>query len=72
MLAFLLGYTVSSDDVRTNPDEISAIVDWPTPNNLPESRAFVGLCQYYRRFVLKFSEIAAPLHAVTKKGARFV
>jgi len=42
------------------------------PTNLRESRAFVGLCQYYRRFVPKFSEIAAPLHAVTKKDARFV
>jgi len=31
----------------------------------------VGLCQYYRRFVPNFSAIAAPLHALTKKGAPF-
>ena len=67
-----LGYTVGRDGVRTNPDKISAILDWPTPTNLRESRAFVGLCQYYRRFVPRFSEIAAPLHALTKKGTRFV
>ena len=36
------------------------------------SRGFVGLCQYYRRFVPRFSDIAAPLHALTQKGARFV
>ena len=30
------------------------------------------MCQYYRRFVPRFSDIAAPLHALIQKGARFV
>ena len=66
-----LGFNVSSQGVSTDPAKIAAIRDWPTPKNLRQSRAFVGLCQYYRRFVSGFSEIAAPLHALTKKGARF-
>ena len=67
-----LGYTVSQEGVGTDPDKISAVKDWPTPQNLRQCRAFVGLCQYYRRFVPNFSGIAAPLHALTKKGARFL
>ena len=67
-----LGYTVSREGVGTDPEKVSAIRDWPTPTNLRQSRAFVGLCQYYRRFVPKFSEVAAPLHALTKKGAHFI
>jgi len=66
-----LGYVVSEHGVETDPDKISAIRDWPTPTNLRQSRAFIGLCQYYRKFVPGFSEIAAPLHALTKKGVRF-
>ena len=66
-----LGFTVSSHGVGTDPEKVKAIKNWPTPQNLRQSRAFVGLCQYYRRFVPDFSEIAAPLHALTKKGARF-
>ena len=66
-----LGYTVSQAGVGTDPDKIAAVRDWPVPQNLRQSRAFVGLCQYYRRFVPNFSGIAAPLHALTKKGARF-
>jgi len=67
-----LGYTVSQAGIGTDPDKISAVKDWPTPQNLRQCRAFVGLCQYYRRFVPNFSGNAAPLHALTKKGARFV
>ena len=66
-----LGFTVSHDGVGTDPDKTSAIENWPTPTTVRQSRAFVGLCQYYRRFVPNFSDIAAPLHALTKKGARF-
>lgn len=66
-----LGYTVSQAGVGTDPDKIAAVRDWPVPHNLRQCRAFVGLCQYYRRFVPNFSGVAAPLHALTKKGARF-
>jgi len=67
-----LGYSISQHGVGTDPDKISAVRDWPVPTNLKQSRTFVGFCQYYRRFVPQFSEIAAPLHALNKKGARFV
>ena len=44
---------------------------WPTPRNLTELRSFVGLCSYYRRFISGFANLAAPLHALTRKNARF-
>jgi len=66
-----LGYTVSQRGVGTDPDKISAVRDWPGPNNLRQCRAFVVLCQYYRRFVRDFSTIATPLYNLTKKGVGF-
>jgi len=67
-----LGYNVSGEGVATDPSKIEAVRDWPTPTNLRQCRTFIGLCQYYRRFVPNFSAIAAPLYALTKKGAQFV
>ena len=66
-----LGFTVSQEGVGTDAEKVAALRRWPTPQNLRQSRAFIGLCQYYRHFVPDFSEIAAPLHALTKKGTRF-
>ena len=70
-IAFL-GYTVSGEGIATDPSKIEAVQNWPTPAHLRHCRAFVGLCQYYRRFVPNFSAIAGPLHALTKKGAQLV
>jgi hypothetical protein len=67
-----LGYVVSSQGIETDPRKIDAVKNWPVPKRLKEVRSFVGLCGYYRRFVDRFSEVAAPLHSLTKKNAAFI
>ena len=66
-----LGHRVSAAGITTDPSKVQAVKEWPRPANIHEVRAFVGLCSYYRRFVRGFSEICAPLHALTGKHARF-
>lgn len=45
----------------------------PLPQHvLKQLRGFLGLCSYYRKFIRNFAEIASPLHALTKKGQRFL
>jgi len=53
-------------------EKIAAARDWPPCQNLTEVRAFMGTCDYYRRFVKDFSLIASPLYGLTKKGVDFV
>ena len=43
------------------------ITDWPIPTNATEVRQFLGLASYNRRYILNFSNIAAPLHSLTQK-----
>jgi len=53
-----------------DPAKIQVIRDWPAPTTLTELRGFLGIANFYRRFVLGFSHITWPLSQVTKGGAK--
>src|SRR5271169_2729678 len=55
-----------------DPSKVSAILDWETPKNLKDVQAFLGFANFYRRFILGFSKIVAPLTKLTWKNTRFV
>jgi hypothetical protein len=67
-----LGFVISKDGVKPNPNKVEAIRRMAAPSNVREVRSFVGMCSYYRRFIPNFSEIAEPIVALTRKYARFV
>jgi len=67
-----LGYILSGDGVSTDPKKIKSIEEWPRPENLKDVQRFIGLCNYYRRFVKDFAKIAKPLHNLTRKNIKFL
>ncbi len=66
-----LGYIISADGLSVDPSKTSTVDNWPTPTPAADVASFLGLAGYYRRFVHKFAERAAPLHALTHKDAPF-
>ena len=66
-----LGHVLTESGIEVQKDKVEAIQNWPRPRTLTELRSFVGLCSYYRRFISEFASIAAPLHDLTRKNARF-
>ncbi|XP_061723525.1 uncharacterized protein K02A2.6-like [Cydia pomonella] len=66
-----LGHVISKDGVQTCPDKITAIINTPTPTNITELRAFIGLVMYYSKFVANVSTILAPLYMLLRAGVRF-
>ena len=66
-----LGSVISEDGIEPDPSKVKAVVSWPKPENLTEVRGFVALASYYRRHIQHFSEIARPLHLLTKKDVKF-
>src|ERR1700686_3632527 len=53
------------------PVEVATITEWPTPKSGHDIRVFLGLANFYRRFIKNFSTLSALLTALLKKHRRF-
>jgi hypothetical protein len=65
-----LGYIIDQHGVHVDPSKIQVIHDWPTPTTLNELQSFLGLANFYRRFVSGFSHIAWALNQITRGGGK--
>ena len=66
-----LGHIVSKDGIKTDPEKIAAIEEFPRPRDLTQVQSFVSLAGYYRKFIKKFTDIARPLYQLTRKDIPF-
>ncbi|KMQ85140.1 enzymatic polyprotein endonuclease reverse [Lasius niger] len=53
-----------------DPSKLTAIKNFPIPKQV-DIQAFIGLAEYYRKFIEDFSRIAKPLTKLTKKSEKF-
>jgi Reverse transcriptase (RNA-dependent DNA polymerase)/RNase H-like domain found in reverse transcriptase/Integrase zinc binding domain/Chromo (CHRromatin Organisation MOdifier) domain/Aspartyl protease len=65
-----LGHIADGDGLRPNPRLIQALTDFPRPKTLKELQSFLGLANYYRKFIANFSHIALPLTDATRNTTR--
>ena len=63
-----LGHIVSKEGIQADPEKLCAMREYPIPYDIKELRQFLGLTNYYRRFIQGYSNIAAPLHKLTSKS----
>ena len=65
-----LGHIVTVEGVKPNPTKTEAVSTYPVPQDDHELRQFLGLANYYRRFVKDYSRIAESLHQLTRKTSK--
>lgn len=61
-----LGHVLDEKGVYPSQDKVRAIHDAPAPMTIKELRAFLGLVNYYGRFVPQQSTVLAPLYNLLK------
>ncbi|XP_049382846.1 uncharacterized mitochondrial protein AtMg00860-like [Solanum stenotomum] len=66
-----LGHVVYSEGIRVDSEKIDAVKQWPRSTSPTDIRNFLGLADYYKRFVEGFSSISSPLTKLTQKNVKF-
>lgn len=67
-----LGFQVTDGKILPDGRNIETIERFPTPKNIKGVRSFLGLCNFYRKFIPHFADIAMPLTRLTKSGIKFL
>jgi len=62
-----LGVIISPREVEIQKEKVEGVLNWPAPRNVKEVQKFLGLANYYRRFIKDFARIAALLHELVRK-----
>jgi hypothetical protein len=63
-----LGHVVGTEGIKVDPAKIQVVRDWPTPKNVKEVQSFLGLANYFRKFVQAYSKLTEPLTKLTRKS----
>ena len=66
-----LGHIVDSRSIRPDPKKVESVQTWPVPQSVTDVRSFLGLCNYFRKFMDHYSEVAIPLTNLTKKSTKW-
>lgn len=67
----LLGHIVNTEGIRMDPDKTKAIQDFPVPKTVKQVRAFLGLINYFRRFIRKYGEETKPMCELLRKDVKW-
>src|SRR6266545_7990600 len=66
-----LGYTIRTDGLRTDPENIGKIINCLILTDVTGVRKFMRLCNYYRKFIKDLSKLSKPLRQLLKKDIKF-
>ncbi|GKF58948.1 putative reverse transcriptase domain-containing protein, partial [Tanacetum coccineum] len=66
-----LGHVINGNGIYVDPSNIEAVKNWKAPRTPTEVCSFLGLAEYYRRFIKNFSKIVKSLTILTQKCKTF-
>lgn len=66
-----LGLRCNGEGIHTDPERVRKVLNFPVPKNRKELQSWLGLANYYRKFIPNYSDIVEPAYVVTRKDVKF-
>jgi len=66
-----LGVVIGPDRIEMEKEKVDGVLSWPEPKNVKDIRKFLGLTNYYRRFIKNFAQVARPMNVLTRKDVKW-
>jgi hypothetical protein len=66
-----LGHVVGKDGLKVDPAKVETVRNWPEPRDVHQVRQFLGLTNYFRKFIDGYAATALPLQQLTIKRSVF-
>ena len=66
-----LGHTISAEGLQPTREKIRAITDAPTPSNVAQLRSFLGLVNYYSKFLPQLATTLSPLYLLLRGNIKW-
>ena len=66
-----LGVVMGEGKVEMEEEKVEGVLKWPMPQCVRDVRKFLGLANYYRRFVKNFAKITLPMNWLTRKNEKW-
>jgi hypothetical protein len=66
-----LGHTITAEGLRPVEDKVRAIKEAPSPKNVTELRSFLGMVNYYGKFLQDLSKVLAPLYKLLHNDTKW-
>ena len=65
-----LGHRVDAEGIRATPEKVAAVVNAHVPQNVQQLRSFLGLLNYYRKFLPNLASIVLLPHDLLQKNTK--
>lgn len=66
-----LGHTISESGMTPAKENLHNIQDFPRPTTARKVKRFIGVCNYFRKYIPRFSELIKPLTDLTRSNIKF-
>jgi len=66
-----LGVVIGPNGIEIEEGKVEGVLGWPVPKTVKDVRKFLGLANYYRRFIKNFTRVARPMNMLTRKDEKW-